>query len=118
MMTATAAAYWVGGLTLGRPLLPAAIPAAAWPGLVGVGVVSTFLAIQTFYEGAKRIGAAQAALVSTVEPIYTIALAALLFGERLGPIQLGGGTLIIIGVLIAQTAPSGATRPALRVADE
>ncbi len=118
MMSATAAAYWIGGLTVGHPLVPAAIPTAAWPSLVGVGVVSTFLAIQTFYAGAKRIGAAQAALVSTVEPLYTIGLAAILFGERLGPVQLLGGALIIAGVLIAQTAPSPAPRPALRVADE
>jgi len=128
MMSATAGVYWIGGLFLNgspltggvaSPLLPGAIPAAAWPGLLGVGVVSTFLAIQTFYAGARRIGAAQASLVSTVEPLYTIALAALLFGERLGPLQLAGGALIIAGVLIAQTGRGGsAARPALRVADE
>jgi drug/metabolite transporter (DMT)-like permease len=41
--------------------------------------------------------------VSTVEPIYTIILAAVLFGERLTPIQLAGGALVIVGVLIAQS---------------
>ncbi len=96
------------------------IPAAAWPGLVGVGVVATFVAIQTFYAGTRRIGAAQAALVSTVEPFYTITLAALLFGETLAPAQILGGALIIIGVLIAQ-APVEAfssIRPGVRLADE
>ena len=120
MMTATAATYWLRGGRVGAPVTPDRIPAAAWPGLVGVGVVATFVAIQTFYAGAQRVGAAQAALVSTIEPIWTIALAAILFGETLGPIQLVGGALIIVGVLIAQ-APAEAfssIRPGVRLADE
>ncbi len=53
----------------GEPLDPADVPSAAWPYLVGVGFLASFLAIQTFYAGARRIGAAQAALVSTTEPV-------------------------------------------------
>jgi len=59
--------------------------------------------MQSFYAGARRIGAAQASLVSTVEPIYTITLAALLLHESLTPIQIAGGIMVIMGVLIAQT---------------
>jgi drug/metabolite transporter (DMT)-like permease len=120
IMTATAAVYWVAALASGRPVLPGAVPAGAWFGLLGVGVMSTFVAIQTFYAGAQRIGAAQAALISTVEPIWTITLAAILFGVALTPIQLAGGALILGGVVIAQTGPaSGRERaPAIRVADE
>ena len=120
MMTGTAVTYWLTGFATGQPLAPADIPSAAWPGLVGVGVVATFVAIQAFYAGAKRVGAAQASLVSTIEPFYTIALAAILFGETLAPIQLAGGALIILGVLIAQ-APAEAfssIRPGVRLADE
>lgn len=120
MMTTTAAIYWVAALSSGRAVLPGAVPSGAWFGLVGVGVLSTFVAIQTFYAGAQRIGAAQAALISTVEPIWTIALAAILFGVALTPVQLGGGALILVGVLIAQTGPSSgrALAPPVRVADE
>ena len=82
--------------------------------------MATFIAIQGFYAGARRIGAAQAALVSTVEPIWTISLAAILFGQVLGPMQLLGGALIIIGVIVAQTPAGtlGFLRPGLRIADE
>jgi drug/metabolite transporter (DMT)-like permease len=120
MMTATAAVYWLSGLAFGLPVTPDRIPVAAWPGLVGVGVVATFIAIQTFYAGVRRIGAAQAALVSTIEPAWTIALAALLFGQTLAPIQLLGGALIIIGVIIAQAPPEAfsSIRPGIRLADE
>jgi drug/metabolite transporter (DMT)-like permease len=120
MMTATAAVYWLSDLALGQPVTPDRIPVGAWPGLIGVGVVATFVAIQTFYAGVRRIGAAQAALVSTIEPAWTIALAALLFGQSLAPIQLAGGALIIIGVIIAQAPPEAfsSIRPGIRLADE
>ena len=120
MMSGTAAMYWLGAVAFGAPVWPNLIPADAWLGLVGVGVVSGFVAIQTFYAGARRIGAAQAALVSTIEPIWTISLAAILFGQVLGPVQLLGGALIIIGVVIAQAPPEAfsSIRPGLRMADE
>jgi drug/metabolite transporter (DMT)-like permease len=57
--------------------------------------------------------------VSTVEPIWTIALASLLFAESLGPLQLVGGAMILLGVVIAQTTSgSGAPSSGLRIADE
>jgi drug/metabolite transporter (DMT)-like permease len=120
MMTATAGVYWVWALTMDRPVLPAEIPQAAWVGLVGVGVLSTFIAIQTFYAGAQRIGAANASILSTVEPILTTVLAFLLFDIRLTGLQLVGGALILVGVLIAQTGPTarGRSELAVRLADE
>jgi drug/metabolite transporter (DMT)-like permease len=120
IMTATATVYWLAALGTGRPVLPADVPAAAWPGLLGVGVAATFIAIQTFYAGARRVGAAHASLISTAEPIWTITLAAILFSIALTPVQLVGGALILIGVVVAQTGPASERAPALsvRVADE
>jgi drug/metabolite transporter (DMT)-like permease len=103
MLTATAIGWVAAAVLANRPWLPAQIPGDIWWALFGVGLVSTALAMQSFYAGARRIGAAQASLVSTVEPVYTITLAALLFSESLGPIQLIGGVMVIAGVLIAQT---------------
>src|SRR3990170_6660592 len=118
MISATATAFWVSALVVGRPVLPGQIPPDAWGGMAGVGIVSTFIAIQAFYAGAHRIGAARASLVSTVEPIWTIALAGILFGERLTPLQLVGGALILAGVVIAQTGPARFRASKLRIADE
>jgi drug/metabolite transporter (DMT)-like permease len=114
MMSATAGGFALGGALAGRPLDPAGVPVEAWPGLVAIGFVASFLAIQTFYAGTRRIGAAQAALVSTVEPIYIVVLAAVALDQRLSPVQLVGAGLILLGVVIAQTAPRapGAPEPA------
>jgi drug/metabolite transporter (DMT)-like permease len=114
MISATAVVFVVAAIATGRELAPARIPADAWPYLVAIGFASTFLAIQTFYAGAKRIGAAQAALVSTIEPLIIVTLAAVLLDDVLAPIQLVGAGLILVGVVIAQTGerPRGAPQPA------
>ncbi|HEX5824502.1 MAG TPA: DMT family transporter [Candidatus Limnocylindrales bacterium] len=114
MISATATVFFVAAVATGRPLAPMSIAGAAWPYLVVIGFASTFLAIQTFYAGSRRIGAAQAALVSTVEPVMIVTLAWLVLGEVLSPLQLFGAGLVIVGVLVAQTAdrPSDAPQPA------
>jgi drug/metabolite transporter (DMT)-like permease len=118
MLSATAATFWLTALALQRPVLPAQIPGAAWFGIAGLGIVSTFIAVQAFYAGAHRMGAARASLVSTIEPIWTISLASLLLGESLGPTQLFGGALIIGGVVLSQSSGDRAASPKLRLADE
>lgn len=114
MISATAVVFVGAALATGRPYLPSLIPTGAWPYLAAIGFAGTFLAIQTFYAGSRRIGAAQAALVSTVEPLIIVTLAWVFLHETLAPIQLVGAALIIVGVLVAQTAerPSGAAEPA------
>ena len=114
MMSATAAVYAVAGALVGRPLDPRSVPAEAWPLLLAVGLVASFLAIQAFYAGARRIGAAKAALISTVEPPIIVVLAFLFLGQTLAPIQLAGAALILIAVIVAQTSPRprGAPEPA------
>ena len=108
MISGTFVVIAVMALVAREPVAPWAVPASAWVGLLGIAVFSTALAVSAFYAGTARIGAAQAALVSTVEPVYTISLATLLFAESLAPVQLFGGALVIGGVILAQTTP-GAT---------
>ena len=103
MLTSTAAVYWAVTLGIGHPVLPAAIPADAWPGILAVGVLAGFVPVMTFYAGAQRVGAAEASLISTVEPLWTIVAAAIIYDERLAPVQLAGGALILGGVVLSQT---------------
>ncbi len=122
MLSSTGVAYWLICAVLGHPVLPGDIPSAAWPGIVGVGVVSGFVAVQFFYAGAQRVGAAQASLLSTVEPLWTITAAGILLGERLTPVQLLGGVLILVGVVLSQTGPRGEQaelpQPVLRLGED
>jgi drug/metabolite transporter (DMT)-like permease len=52
------------------------------------------------FAGIARIGPTNAAMISTLEPVVTVALAALLLGETLEPVTLLGGGLILAAVLL------------------
>lgn len=103
LLTGTAGTYWAVALVIGHPVLPADVPADAWPGILGVAISAGFVGPQAFYAGAKRIGGAQAALVFTVEPLYTIIAAGIVLGEVLTIMQWAGAVLIIAGVVLSQT---------------
>lgn len=75
--------------------------AALYTGLMGL--TATALPVTLFLEGLKHIGAGRAAIYSTVEPVLTVLLAALLLGERIAPLQYLGGALILAGVLWLRT---------------
>jgi len=67
-----------------------------------MAVFSTVIAILFFFEGIKRIGASQAAIISTVEPMVTVLMSALVLGDRMSLPQLLGGALIVAGIFILQ----------------
>jgi drug/metabolite transporter (DMT)-like permease len=111
MMTGTWIATLCVGIVAREPLLPNQIPAAAWPGLVGIGVFAAAIAIQAFYASAARIGAAQASLMATVEPIVVIVLGIAFLNETFAPIQAVGAAAVMAGVLLAQFATPSESRP-------
>jgi drug/metabolite transporter (DMT)-like permease len=96
---------------LGRDLLPTPIPDAAFLPIIGVATIAGIIPIGAFYIGAQRLGAARAALISTVEPIFTIVAAGYLFSESLTAIQLVGGALILGAVLVAEWGAIRSVRP-------
>jgi drug/metabolite transporter (DMT)-like permease len=77
--------------------------AAGWLAVVGIALLSTVLAITLYFAGLERIGPVRASTLSTVEPLCTVVLAALLLDESIAPVQLAGGALIVAAaVLIAR----------------
>lgn len=73
--------------------------AAGWAALVAIALVSTVAAMLAFFAGLARLGAARTSMLSTLEPVVTVALAAALFGETLTPLQWAGGVAILAAVL-------------------
>jgi drug/metabolite transporter (DMT)-like permease len=92
-----------GSLTLGAAaagdLHPAAVSAAGFGWLGGLAAVSTVAAIALFFAGLRSAGPTAASILSTLEPVVTVALAFLAFGESLGGAQLAGGALVLMAVL-------------------
>jgi drug/metabolite transporter (DMT)-like permease len=75
-----------------------------WAVAVGIALFPTMIAISLFLAGLPRIGAARAALLSTWEPVVTVFLAVVILGDRLSLVQVLGGVLVIIAVLVVQAA--------------
>ncbi len=71
-----------------------------WGVAVGIAIASTVVAILAMFAGMARIGAARASILSTLEPVITVILAALLLRESLGITQLVGGVLIVVSALL------------------
>jgi drug/metabolite transporter (DMT)-like permease len=94
-----AATLTAGSLLLGG-LHPGAVTAAGWGWLAGLAVISTVGAISLFFAGLRRVGPTSAAILATVEPLVTILLAFLAFGEMLGSVQLVGGALVLGSVVV------------------
>ena len=80
--------------------------AAAWLALAGVALLGTVVAVSAFFGALERLGAADTAVVSTVEPVVSVAVAGLAFGDRLSALQLAGGALVLVAVgVLARTRP-------------
>lgn len=73
---------------------------SGWLAMLGMIVFSTIISVVTFLAGLERIGPTNAAMLSTLEPVVTVLLAAWLFGERLMPIVMVGGGLILAAVIL------------------
>ena len=102
------AAVPFAALALARgPSFPAS--AAGGAAVLAIALVSTVAAITWFFAGLKRIGPTRASTLSTVEPAVTVALAAIFLGERIAPMQMAGGALILAAVVLL--ARAGAQDP-------
>ena len=98
-----AAAAVLGVVTaLAGPAYPRS--AAGWGAIAALALLSTVVAIVAFFAGLERIGPAEASTISTVEPVVTVALAVLVLLEPLSTVQLIGGTLIVVAVIVLARA--------------
>ena len=101
------AALVYGSIVLWRgPAFPAS--PVAWAAVGGIVLFSTVVAMITFFAGMARLGAADAATLSTLEPVVTVVLAAIFLAEAVGRWQVAGGVIILAAVIVL--ARSGEVR--------
>ena len=87
------------------PHWPATSP--GWAAVVAIALISTVTAMLAFFAGLTRLGAARTSMLSTLEPVVTVLLAALLLGERLSALQWCGGAAVLAAVLWLVRAGGG-----------
>jgi drug/metabolite transporter (DMT)-like permease len=79
----------------------------SWAALIAIALISTVTAMLAFFAGLTRLGAAKTSMLSTLEPVVTVLLAAILLGERLAPLQWAGGVAVLAAVLWLVRAGGG-----------
>jgi drug/metabolite transporter (DMT)-like permease len=97
--TGAAITLGLGSEALGQ-LHPENVTPMGWLWLGGIGVISTVTAIGLFFAGLRRVGPSSAAILATVEPVVTVFLAFLVFGETLAILQVTGAALVLASVIV------------------
>jgi len=80
---------------------------SGWWSMAGIVLLATVIPVVTFLAGLERIGPTNAAMLSTLEPVITVLLAAWLFAERLEPLTMVGGGLILVAVVVLTRSEMG-----------
>ncbi|MCX7006202.1 MAG: DMT family transporter [Kiritimatiellaeota bacterium] len=91
-------------------------PAGVWFALIITGVFASAIAylVQTYVQ--QRLSAVETALIMLLEPLFAVLFGFLLQGDRMTPLQISGGVLMIVTMALTelrgQKPAATADRPA------
>jgi len=84
-------------------------PGMAWLHILAIALISTALAIYTYFLGMKLAGAVNASMLSTFEPVTTMVPAAIFLGQEIGWMQAAGTALILSSAILTALRPKPKT---------
>lgn len=70
----------------------------SWAACIAAAYLCTVVALGLFVLGIRHVSAGEAAVLSTIEPVVSIALGVAALGEDLTAVRLAGAVLVLIGV--------------------
>jgi drug/metabolite transporter (DMT)-like permease len=79
--------------------------------ILGLIVVGTVLPVTLFLAGVARVGPTGASLLSTLEPVFTVALGIVILQETLASLQVVGGALVLVAAILVATRRDLNARP-------
>jgi len=82
--------------------LKAGYSLAQWGWIFYISIVGTILPFGLFFAGINYIRSTRASITATLEPIFAGFLAFLLLGERLLLLQIIGGCMVIVAIVLLQ----------------
>ena len=74
----------------------------AWGSLVYTAILGMVIANVLWHRAVQTLGANQTLPYLYLQPLLALALAAVLLGERMGPLQLAGGLAAMVGVALVR----------------
>ncbi|MDX6275347.1 MAG: hypothetical protein QOJ92_2557 [Frankiales bacterium] len=94
-----------------RPGVPTHVH--GWFALAGVAVFGSVVAVWAFFEGLRRLGPSDTAVVSTLEPVVSVVLGAVVLGETFAGAQVVGAVLVLTAVVALARTGAGTGEPAV-----
>lgn len=106
-----ATVYMMGAMTLFFLLLIPVFglrlpPPQVWPHLLVMALFCTVFGFLALNAGIRSIGAPQAAILGSFEPLVSMLLGVLLLGDVLSVPQWLGAALIVLAIILLQLAPA------------
>lgn len=98
VLTTMAIVVSIARFFIGGPI--ETISTEGWIAIVGLAVIPTALARLFLFSGISRLGGVQASIIGVAELIVAVIFAMLLLGERLTLIQMVGGGLIVVSMIL------------------
>ena len=77
---------------------------STWPWIIGMAVVSSVIAMVTFFKGMECIGPTKTSIISLMEAVFTVILSGIILNQYLNPLQLIGGAGILLGAYMVARA--------------
>lgn len=84
--------------------IPAASDTVAWAGVAAMALISQLFGHTALNAAVRRLSPTFVATVTLIEPAIAAALAAIIFGERLGPATFAGSAVILAAIALALRA--------------
>jgi DME family drug/metabolite transporter len=88
-----------------RPLYSVTYPTMTWVWIFCLAIFSTLLGYSIYTRGLKYVEASRAGIVATWEVVVASFLAFIIFGEKLGTLQIFGVLFIFLGIFIIRMHP-------------
>lgn len=101
VIPAAGASFLAYGTVTGTLAVPTTT--VQWGVVFGVASLATAIPILAFFSAVALIGASKTSIVSTFEPVFTVALGAALLAEPLTTATVVGGLAVVAGVVLVQT---------------
>lgn len=84
----------------------AKVPQHPWA-LLALGIFSTAIPITIYMRLIREAGPTRAAMTGYLMPMWATLLGVAVLQERLGPLEITGGIVVLIGVYVVTTAKAG-----------
>jgi DME family drug/metabolite transporter len=84
---------------------------AAWVFLIVFAMLSVLLPFACYFAGLQRLDPTKAIIVSCIEPVFSILIAAVALKEVVGPLQALGVLMVISAIVVVQRSTRGDLAP-------